>query len=49
MLTFHWVASEKPLSIMKKKLKIAKEIKIGVRAGEGQAYANLGNALLFIG
>ena len=42
MLTSHWVTIKKPSSIMKKHLKIAKEI--GDRAGEGGAYGNLGNA-----
>ena len=47
MLSTHWVTSEKPLSIMKKHLKIA--IEIGDRAGEGRAYGNLGNAFYSLG
>ena len=43
----HWVTSEKPLSIIKKHLKIAREI--GDQAAEGGAYGNLGNAYLFLG
>ena len=35
MLTSHWVTIEKPLSIMKKGLKIA--IEIGDRGGEGSS------------
>ena len=49
MLISHWVTIKKPLSIMKKDLKIAKEI--GDRAGEGRslwksrcnAYQSLGD------
>ena len=47
VLTFHWVTSEKPLSIIEKHLKIA--IEIGDRAGEGRAYGNLGNAYFSLG
>ena len=42
LLTSHWVAIEKPLSIMKKDLKIA--IEIGDLAQERRAYGYLGVA-----
>ena len=47
MLTSHSVTTEKPLSIIKKHLKIAEEI--GDRAGERRAYGNLGNAYQSLG
>ncbi|XP_044182151.1 tetratricopeptide repeat protein 28-like [Acropora millepora] len=47
LLSAHWGTSEKLSSIMKNAWKIA--IEIGDRAGEGGAYANLGNAYFSLG
>ena len=47
MLKGHWVPIKRPLSIIKKHLKIAKEI--GDRAGEGTADGNLGKAYNSLG
>ena len=47
VLTSHWVTIENSLSIIKKHVKIAKEI--GDRGGEVGAYGSLGNSYQSLG